>query len=143
MAKKKRTTRSSTNKASEYCVFISHATHDKWIAKVICEKIEELGVQTFRDDRDIQGGDNIPDAIKAAIRSCDEMLILLTPVSIKRIWVTLEIGMASMVERRIVPILYHIDADQIIGIISDNRGYRLDEFDDYLTGLEQRVKGTE
>jgi hypothetical protein len=36
-----------------YRVFISHATADKWIARILCEKLEEIGAETFRDDRDI------------------------------------------------------------------------------------------
>ncbi len=47
-----------------YQVFISHATADKWLARVICEKIEAIGAATFRDDRDILGGDDIPEEIR-------------------------------------------------------------------------------
>ena len=36
-----------------YQVFVSHATADKWIATVVCEKIEATGATSFRDDRDI------------------------------------------------------------------------------------------
>ena len=45
-------------RAKPYQVFISHATTDKWLAKVLCEKIEATGATTFRDDRDIQGGEH-------------------------------------------------------------------------------------
>ncbi|MBI1918829.1 MAG: toll/interleukin-1 receptor domain-containing protein [Planctomycetes bacterium] len=44
--------------AKPYRVFVSHATADKWIAKTLCEKIEGVGATTFRDDRDINGGDD-------------------------------------------------------------------------------------
>jgi hypothetical protein len=46
---------------------------------MLCAKIEEVGVRTFRDDRDIDGGDDIPDAVRAAIEASDEMVVLLTP----------------------------------------------------------------
>lgn len=67
-----------------HLVFVSHATYDKWIAKVLCEKLESVsvGAATFRDDRDIDGGSSIPEAIKGKIRQCSELLVLLTPESI-------------------------------------------------------------
>lgn len=75
-----------------YQVFLSHATADKWIARTICEKLEAAGVGTFRDDRDIDGGDDIPDAIRREIWRSDEMIVLITPLSVYRQWVLLEVG---------------------------------------------------
>ncbi len=48
----------------KYRIFVSHATVDKWVAKVICERLDAAGVTTFRDDRDIDGGDKIPERIR-------------------------------------------------------------------------------
>jgi hypothetical protein len=90
MATSKGGRRSSKN----YVVFLSHATADKWLAKTLCEKIESVGAQTFRDDRDIAGGDDIPDSIRDAIEQCNEIVVLLTPASVNRTWVLMEIGAA-------------------------------------------------
>src|SRR3954470_992619 len=76
----------------DYQVFISHATADKWIARTICEKLEAAGAATFRDDRDIKGGDDIPDEIRRQIKRSKEMLVLLTPKSVDRDWVRFEVG---------------------------------------------------
>ena len=75
--------RSPTKGASQrtYQVFISHATADKWIAKVLCEKLEAVGATTFRDDRDIDGGDDIPDRLRDEIQRSQELVVLLTPRS--------------------------------------------------------------
>ena len=49
----------------------------------ICEKIEAIpGVEAFRDDRDISGGDYIPEIIEDEIERSDEFLLLLTTVCI-------------------------------------------------------------
>ena len=77
-----------------YQVFVSHATADKWVAKVICEKIESTGASTFRDDRDIDGGDDIPEKIRQQIIRSREMVVLLTPESVDRLWVLFELGAA-------------------------------------------------
>lgn len=81
-------------RAKPYQVFVSHATSDKWLATTLCEKIEATGATTFRDDRDIHGGDDIPGEIRRQIKQSREMVVLLTPESVGRQWVTLEIGAA-------------------------------------------------
>lgn len=90
----KRTPKSLKPRRKPYLVFVSHATADKWLAITLCEKIEALGAKTFRDDRDIAGGEDIPDAIREAIDRSDEMLILLTPKSVQSPWVLVEVGAA-------------------------------------------------
>src|SRR5438874_1035685 len=114
MAIKKRGAR-SVGKAfgQSYKVFVSHATADKWIAQVICEKLESAGVMTFRDDRDIGGGDDIPEVIQREIGKCKEMIVLLTPQSVGRVWVLLEVGMALARHCRINVLLYHVGIDPI------------------------------
>jgi hypothetical protein len=90
-------------------VFVSHATADKWLAMTLCEKIEATGATTFRDDRDIKGGDSIPREIFKQIRSSKEFLVLLTPASVARPWVLIEIGAACQCRGlRIVPVFYHV-----------------------------------
>ena len=56
-----------------YQVFVSHATADKWLAKTICQKVESAGATTFRDDRDIDGGDDIPEEIRRQIKQSKEI----------------------------------------------------------------------
>ncbi len=124
-----------------YQVFISHATTDKWIARVICEKIEALGVKTFRDDRDITGGDSIPDAIRSEIKNSNDVLVLLTPQSIARQWVMVEVGAAwgSSKRRRLVPVVYHVAFSEIPAIIQMTKAYLLNDFDQYLDDLRLRL----
>lgn len=87
-------------------MFVSHATADKWLARTICEKIEQAGATTFRDDRDIDGGDDIPERLREEIERSAELLVLLTPISVNRRWVLLDIGAAWKVEKWIVPICW-------------------------------------
>ena len=90
----KKIAKDRNRKTRDYQVFLSHATADKWLAKTLCEKIEETGAKTFRDDRDIAGGDDIPDEIRDNIFRSSEFLVLLTPESVDRRWVNMEIGAA-------------------------------------------------
>ena len=126
----------------KFQVFVSHATSDKWLAVTFCEKIEATGASTFRDDRDIDGGDDIPAEIRAQIKQSRELVVLLSPDSVDRPWVLLEVGAAWGWRKnyRIVPVLCHVTVDAIPDIIKGKKAFHLNEFDQYLKELRKRVK---
>lgn len=127
---------------ANYQVFVSHATADKWIARVLCEKLESIGATTFRDDRDIDGGDDIPEEIRRQIKRSKELVVLLTPKSVDRTWVKLEVGAAWGWSRnlRIVVVLYHVDVDPIPDMLKSKKAIHLNDLDGYLAEVERRVK---
>jgi hypothetical protein len=141
MAKKKAPGKKPPGKP--YQVFISHATADKWLAKVLCEKIEAAGATTFRDDRDIQGGDDIPEEIRRQIKQSKEVVVLLTPQSAGRQWVILEVGAAWGWSKRIriLFIMYHVSVDPIPEMIKNKKAISLNDFDQYTNELAERVRG--
>ncbi len=143
MAKLRRGRRPSRTKVSkDYQVFVSHATADKWIARVICEKIEQTGASTFRDDRDIKGGDDIPEQIRRQIIRSKELLLLLTPKSVGRPWILIEAVLAWDRSKRIriIVVLYHVEFDSIPEIIKTRKAIPLNDFDNYLAELADRLR---
>jgi hypothetical protein len=127
-------------KGAKHVVFISHATKDKWLATTICEKIEATGARTFRDDRDIAGGDDIPEEIRRAIAASDEMVVLLTPESVNRPWVLLEVGAAwQRGGMRIVAVRQHVEIEPIPDMLKSKKVVDLNDLDKYLHDLRQRV----
>lgn len=126
-----------------YQVFVSHATADRWLAKTICEQIEKTGAITFRDDRDIAGGDDIPEEIRRQIKQSKEIVVLLSPESVDRKWVILEVGAAWGWSKRmrIVTIRCHVSVDPIPDMIKSKKAISLEDLDQYLTELGQRVRG--
>ena len=125
-----------------YRVFVSHATADKWLAKTLCEKIENTGTVTFRDDRDINGGDDIPEEIRKQIKQSKEIVVLLTPESVGRPWVTLEVGAAwgRSKRMRIVLVRCHVSVDSIPDMIKNKKAIPLNDFDEYANELTKRVR---
>ena len=125
-----------------YQVFVSHATADKWLAKTLCEKLEAAGATTFRDDRDIAGGDSIPAEIGRQIVRSKELVVLLTPDSINRQWVLLEIGavLVPSLHIRVVPVRCHVTVDNIPEMVKERKSISLNDFDDYLNELSKRVR---
>jgi len=122
-----------------YKIFISHATADKWVAKVICERLEAAGLDTFIDDRDIAGGDDIPLAIQAEVRRCAELMVLLTPQSVGRAWVMLEVGMALIRRCRINVLLYHVTVDGIPEMLKAKKAYNLNDAERYIADVKERA----
>jgi hypothetical protein len=132
-------TASPRKPARPYRVFISHATADKWIALILCEKLNARGVSTFRDDRDIKGGDDIPETIQRELARSDELLVLFTPHSINRTWVILEVGMAIARKRRIIPVLCHVSIDPIPAMIRSKKAYELNDVERYFDEVVERM----
>jgi|SRR5579871_4642564 len=128
--------------AKPYQIFVSHATADKWLARTICEKLEAVGASTFRDDRDIDGGDDIPDQIRSEIKRSRELVVLLTPVSVNRQWILLEVGAAWGWSKaiRITPILCHVDVDPIPGMIKSKKAININDCADLFAEVKKRVK---
>lgn len=134
--------RKRTNNSKPYQVFVSHATADKWLATTICEKIEASGATTFRDDRDIDGGDDIPERIRTEIKRSRELVVLLTPDSAGRSWILLEVGAAWGWSKtmRITPIMCHVDVDPIPGMIKSKKAVHINDCPAFLLELKARVK---
>jgi hypothetical protein len=139
MAKKRSASKGTPRKT--YQVFISHATADKWIATRICELIEGVGATIFRDDRDIDGGDDIPEEIRRQIKQSREMLVLWTPESMDRPWVTLEIGAAwgQGKRMRITVVRCHAPIDTIPAMLKSKKTITLNELDQYMNELRNRL----
>jgi TIR domain len=128
--------------AKPYQVFVSHATADKWLATTLCEQLEKAGASTFRDDRDIDGGDDIPERIRGEIKRSREMVVLLTPHSANRPWILLEVGAAWGWSKaiRITAVLCHVDVDPIPGMIKSKKAIHINECPNLLAEIKRRVK---
>lgn len=129
---------------NNHLVFISHSTKDRWIARQMAEIIQRsakrYGVTTFLDEVDIQGGDRILETIRAHLGACSEFVILLSPESIERQWVLVELGGAWTLGKRIVAITYNLPRERIPDIIDHDRTYELNDFDRYVSELVRRAK---
>lgn len=128
-----------------YSVFISHSTKDAWIARQIADLLRKqggkFGVETFLDERDILIGDSIPDAIREAIRSCNEFLVLLSKNSIDRSWVLIEISAAWAHGKRIIAVIDKVTPEEMPEIMLPYKAVDLNSLDDYIGQLLERAKG--
>jgi hypothetical protein len=125
-------------KISRYVVFISHSSLDAWIANVMAEKIQEAGAHCWLDEKDLAGGDIIADEIVRGIDSSNEVIVLISPNSVKSQWVHFEIGGARAQRKRVTPILNNVKPQQI-ALMQDIKGIDLNSFDRFLAQLKRRI----
>jgi hypothetical protein len=128
-------------------IFISHSSRDLWVARQIAAEIRRLGAETFLDVADIAHGDDFEEEILKAEPGCSELLVLLTPWSLKRTWIWLEIGIFRHSRKRIVGVLYGLSAREIstdpdvASVIKKLDMVELNNLDSYLAQLRKRIAG--
>ena len=110
-------------------VFISHSSHDRWVAGRIAGDLESRGIDIFLDEKSVETGDSIPHSINDNLRSCDELLILLTPTSVNSQWALVELGGAVALDKRVIPIRYHVPSKDIPQIISNTLARDINEIE--------------
>lgn len=121
-------------------VFISHSAVDRWVARRISQDLQALGIETFLDEKDIVTGDSIDSSIQQHLRDSDEVLILLSPTAINSTWVLVELGGAIALDKRVIPILQHVGANEIPNPISKALARDINEIDKYYKEAQERLQ---
>jgi len=128
-------------------VFISHSWADRWVAEQFARRIrDDSGAEAFVDVFDIAKGDDFESRIFGELQKCHELVVLLTPWSVDRNWVWVELGAARALGLRIVPILYQVSLDEIDRerggktFLGGKNVVEINEFDQYLIELTKRVE---
>ncbi len=129
------------NSKGGYTVFISHSSRDNWIAGVIKEKIEALGIQVWLDEKDLEGGDVLAGKIIDGIDACNEAIVLVSPHSAASQWVAFEIGAVRAQRKRVTPILYAVDRT-VIDPARDIKSIDLNSFPEFLGQIGKRAKAS-
>lgn len=117
-------------------VFLSYARADgKDAATRLRAELERAGFQIWRDIEDMQGGQAWKDQLRAALRSVDVIVVVLTPGAVTSKYVEWEWENALTLEKRVIPLLmtpcnvpeelkqlhYHnlsTEQDYVMGVIS-------------------------
>jgi TIR domain-containing protein len=104
------------NEPKQYLVFVSYSHQDRWIAKQCAKLVEEAGkgrIKVFLDEKDIEGGQSVAEAIRDSIKRCDEFLVLLSPSSRDRPSVLMEMGAAWGLTKPIIAIIDKLGPNEI------------------------------
>jgi hypothetical protein len=112
-------------------VFLSYSHIDTKTANDIGAALNDLRIEYFRDVKDIEWGDRIEKEVQTALEDSNAILVVVSPASLKSVWVPYEIGYFSALKRPILPFLTHpslelppyISSLKHVGSIDDLRGY--------------------
>ena len=98
-------------------IFLSYSSVDWKFANEIAKLLRRHGVPVWHSHRNIMGGQPWHDEIGDALRRCDWFVILLSPNSVKSIWVKRELTFALRKPHyndRIVPVVVDLcDHEQL------------------------------
>jgi hypothetical protein len=137
MAKRRKTPGKSPPKG--YRVFLSHSSHDTFIARHLRERIRAINVDVWLDVVDLAGGEVVGTAVLEEIRRSDELLVLVSAASVNSHWVIAEVGIAMGTNKYITPMLVSLKPSDLPGPIRDRNPRTLNDLDVYLEELRARV----
>jgi hypothetical protein len=84
-------------------IFLSYAHDDRALAERISEALAGVELSTFMAEASLWPGDDWHESIREAIGECDSLLLLLTPTSRARPWLTFEAGAAWALGKPVIP----------------------------------------
>lgn len=130
-----------------YKVFVSHGSHDTWVAGQLAKEIRACGAEAFLDESSIPKGANFKTLVRTAIADSQEFLALLTPWSVDRTWLWTELGAAWGQGLHIVVVFYGITLQDLErdgrgkGILDDLNVLTPNELPTYFSQLAGRARG--
>ncbi len=131
---------------SEYRIFFSHGGDDTFVVREFLKpKVEQSGAIVFLDAGRIEYGEDFRQTILLELERCDELIVLLTPSSVRRPWVIAEIGATLIRGKRIVAIRYGPSESELqelglLSLLGTRTLLRMEDFDEYVEQLERRVR---
>jgi len=124
-------------------IFLSHSHRDRWVVGQLDRRLRETpGIETFLDEKNIEGGARITEAIRAGLRACDEFVVILSSASIASDWVKAEIGGAWALEKPIVIVLDKLSPRDVPQIVADYKAFDLNDVERYLEEVRNRLRGS-
>jgi hypothetical protein len=96
---------------------------------------------TFLDEKDIETGQSIDTSIKKHLKDCKDFLIILSPASIKSQWTLIELGGAIALDKKVIPILLYVGANEIPQVINLKLARDINSVELYYEELKQDISG--
>lgn len=124
----------------KYDIFFSYAERDLGIALDLRNKMHNSDLKCFMARRDLQGqeGDEFAEAIRQALITSREVVVLCSPNAINSTWVTTEWAAAWALGKRITPILYQVAPNQLPDRLQRLQGADVGNIDAFLQAATTR-----
>lgn len=96
-----------------YDLFLSYANADSATAFELKDSLEKLDVKCFMAEDDIAVAEDWMGAIRNALLSAKSILILITPRSLNRPWIFMEVGAAWALGKPLISALVHVNLSDL------------------------------
>ena len=124
---------------TEICdVFLSYAGSDRKQAEHIKKELHKSGLTCFVADADILPGEDFEERIRGALRSCREMLILVSENSRQSEWVTSEWRIAWALGKTITPVLHRCGVKDLPSTLDSKEAIDLIDLESYVAAFRKR-----
>ena len=96
--------------AGRYRVFVSYSSKDMSIVEQVRTALQGVGAEPFVAEHDIAPGESLRTSIITAIERADAFVLLWSGASSRAEWVRQEVGIATGMNRLIIPVLLSPEA---------------------------------
>jgi len=114
-------------------VFLSWGSPDEALATRLAEALQSKGIETWFSEWEICPGDSFRQRIDAGLGNATHFLVLLTPDSISRPWVNMEIdaGLIQKIEdgRKFIPLRAGVEPNALPPLLRTLHAPALEDFD--------------
>lgn len=126
-------------------VFLCHASEDNALARQIARAFHAAGIETFFDEWEIRAGESIRQRIDNGLKECTHFVVLLTPQSIAKEWVKVEID-AGFIRKingqsAFVPLRHGLTTAELTPLLATLLSPSLDDYDAGIKRLIDDIHG--
>ena len=110
-------------------VFVSHSEESRELAEYVSQKLRDMGIDASSDESNAPEGTELRKWLKNEIGRSDAIVTLVTPNSLESNWMQYEVGLATGLDRLVIPVVVDVNADQLPEQIATKRSLRLDQLE--------------
>jgi len=105
--------------------FISYSSKDQSLANFVHSELTKQGLSVFTASVSLKPGENWSDIIRANLKSSSWVILLASRAACQSAYVLQETGMAMATDKRLIPIVWDIDASELPGWIDHQHALSL------------------
>ncbi|GAA4457367.1 toll/interleukin-1 receptor domain-containing protein [Novipirellula rosea] len=110
-------------------VYVSHTEESRDLAKYVSQKLRDMGIDASSDESNAPEGTELRQWLKDEIGRSDAVVTLVTPNSLESNWMQYEVGLATGLDRLVIPVVVDVKTDQLPEQIATKRTLGLDQLE--------------
>ena len=135
----------NTSNQTNPVAFLCHASENKPLARKIAQELHNNRIDTFFDEWEIRSGDSIRQKIDEGLGRCTHFIVLLTPESIDKEWVKVEMD-AGFVRKvagqcSFIPLRFGLSHKSLPPLLQGIFSPSIDNYEDAIKALVSDIYG--